>query len=118
MEIISSIVNSIGLQYALFLAHLIPFFIALRIWSKKHINRSFKTIVYDLVGYVSVPISLIFGLIFLDVGSPGGATGDHSGWFLIFSVVTFGFLPFLTMTFYFCSGRMAGRFIHKYRRKA
>lgn len=118
MEIFSSIVNSIGFQYTLFLAHLIPFFIALRIWSKKHINRSFKSIIYDLLGYVSVPISLIFGLIFLDVGSPGGATGDHSGWFLIFSVMTLGLLPLLTMTFYFCSGRLAGRFIYKHRQKA
>ncbi len=57
-----------------------------------------------VTGMLAIAVSTLLMLIILE-GGPGGSLGTNGSWYLIFSVVTVGIVPAITLGSSFWSGR-------------
>ncbi|MEM9331702.1 MAG: hypothetical protein AAGA53_10270 [Pseudomonadota bacterium] len=111
-ELINGFVGFFGLSKALALVHLVAFVIAVKIWSKRHVARNASSLFLDFLGVLGTLLAFFMFLILMFEGEPNPSTGNTGTWFLIFSVVTLGLVPLLTLLSFFLSGRFVGRIMN------
>lgn len=103
------IIDEIGLGNFLVLMHLVPLVIATAVWSVRNIRKNGISIALDILGIVAIPVAIwVFAFVAEDK-HPGGSAGTPAAWFLIFSGLSIGTLPLVTMLSCFWSGRLIGR---------
>jgi hypothetical protein len=105
------------LNLGMLLIHMVPFGIAWRIWSRSKFVRTKKSLFADVLAIIYLPITISLFFSFLFAGESNAATGNATAWFIIFSVATFGIFPLITLTCFYMSGRLAGKFTYWRRSK-
>ncbi|MES0882863.1 hypothetical protein [Roseibium sp. SCP14] len=106
----SDLMDAMGLGNFLLGAHLLVFAIGALIWllwppKKPRWPNS------PVTGGVSILVSVYFAFRMLnDIPEPS-STGTDAQWFLIFSVLTLGALPLVTLFSFFVSGIIVGNSI-------
>ncbi|MEM8812541.1 MAG: hypothetical protein AAGF59_07985 [Pseudomonadota bacterium] len=113
----ATLIDEFGLGGFLLLLHLVPMAVAILIWCNKRIARRWVSVLFDCLGLFATPVALIILFVVSEDQYPGGSAGHPAGWFLIFSMLTLGVLPLLTLASCFCSGRFVGRAVHWFRRR-
>ena len=108
-------IEFLGLGNALLAVHLFVLGITAWIWSRKPVIKSRFSTVLDVLGFVSILVTLAIFLIFLFDTEPNASTGNAASWFLIFSVVSLGIIPAITLLSFFLTGRLIGKRLYKRR---
>lgn len=103
--------NDIGMGNLLMLMHFPLFFMALTIWSFRHKTTDLMSKSFGLQAVILLPASGICCLMFLDDRMGLGA-------YIIMMGLSDGTIIVVTMTIYFFTGRLLGKFIYHYRHKA
>ncbi|MGI9349991.1 MAG: hypothetical protein ACR2O3_00395 [Rhizobiaceae bacterium] len=107
------IINAIGLSKLFLGVHLVVLYVAYMIWSRRPSGKTWKTVFANILGVLSIPLSIVLALIFLFDGPPHAGTGNAASWYLIYSVVTLGIVPAITLFSFFLTGRIAGKIMYK-----
>ncbi|MGH6808620.1 MAG: hypothetical protein ACREEJ_17540 [Ensifer adhaerens] len=88
--------------------HYVPLLLALFWWSSRSVPSNWLNLLADALGIVSILIIFATYPIISD-SSPGGTSGNGAGWFLIFSMLTYGLIPLVTISAHVLVGRLLGR---------
>lgn len=91
----------------LLLIHWGPLLLAARRWPFINFGLSLRSFITVGVSILSCLIALFCVFLFTDVKGRG-TEGHGAGWYIIFSVVTFGILPAFTIAAHVIAGRFIG----------
>jgi len=87
--------------------------IAARNWPLQSLNKTFGSAVTLLLCILSCIVAFVCFFIFTDLNNRGMGAGHPPGWFLLFSMATFGILPAFTITAHVAAGRLVGWLLQK-----
>lgn len=114
-QVMQELLSGLGGGQLLLPSHLLVFFIAYFIWSRRKVTWSFGSVIFDILGLLSSLLSLIMTLLFLiDTPSPAG-TGSLGMWYMIYAILTLGLIVVLTHLVFFLCGRFVGRMMQLWR---
>ncbi len=106
-------IASVGLSPFLMTIHYVPLLTAAIIWSFVEAELSTRSAIADLVGIFGLLVAFLLYFVFSDGRT--GAEGGAAQWFVIYSILSIGSLPIVTIGLHFLAGRQIGRCIRHFR---
>lgn len=108
--------HAVLIAVAIILAiHWAPLLLAAWRWPLRRSDWSILSALKMILGVVCWLIVVICLPIFANAHANGSGTGSPAGWYIIFSVATFGVVPVLIISAHIYAGRSAGYWYRRYR---
>lgn len=98
------------------LLHIAVALFAIVVWCYRDVRFGFVSVAADIIGVISIPFVIEIYLYFVALVEPD-KYGTQAGWFVFFSMISWGLLPLITAAFYWFFGRGIGRVIRVIHKK-